>query len=71
MSTNFSTFCFVMYQKFKQMTGREVLRLFNETDVWGYIASCPEALSAQSDTSLSMDIDEYIQNRLAKANTTT
>lgn len=59
----FIIYCIEEYKNQKQMTGKEVIRLFNKYAVIEYIRSFYEALHVTGNKYIVNDIDLYIKSR--------
>lgn len=62
---NFLIFCIEQYKSAKNLTGRQVMELFNKYKVSEYIVSCFEALHTTGTKYIVEDIDLYIEARQA------
>lgn len=62
----FLILCIEEYKKFKYMSGKEVLDLFNEYNVCEYIIECYESLHTTGMNYIMNDIDEYILSHQKK-----
>ena len=61
----FLIFCIEQYRSAKNLTGKQVAKLFSEYGVYEYIVSCFEALHTIGINYIINDIDLYIQSRQA------
>lgn len=61
----FIIFCIEEYKNQKQMTGKEVMALFNKYAVCDYIKSFYEVLHTTGNKFIVNDIDLYIKSRAA------
>lgn len=61
----FLIFCIEQYRSAKNLTGKQVAKLFSEYGVYEYIVSCCEALHTTGINYIINDIDLYIQSRQA------
>ncbi len=59
----FLIYCTEQYKKSKNMTGRQVSRLFTQYNVWDYIYFCFDALHTTGTNYIVEDIDLYIKAR--------
>jgi hypothetical protein len=64
MSTEgkFLVFCLEMYRAAKNMTGKQVIKLFKRYGVTGYVISCYEALHTTGTNYIIEDIDLFIES---------
>lgn len=62
---NFLIFCIEEYKSAKNLTGKQVIRLFQKYRVSEYILSCFEALHTTGTSYIIDDIDLYIEARKA------
>lgn len=62
---NFLIFCIEEYKSAKNLTGKQVIRLFQKYRVSEYILSCFEALHTTGTSYIIYDIDLYIEARKA------
>ncbi|MBR4720129.1 MAG: DUF3791 domain-containing protein [Clostridia bacterium] len=62
---NFLIFCIEEYKSAKNLTGKQVIRLFQKYRVSEYIISCFEALHTTGTSYIIDDIDLYIEARKA------
>lgn len=62
---NFLIFCIEQYKSAKNLTGRQVMELFNKYKVSEYIVSCFEALHTTGTNYIVEDIDLYMEARRA------
>ncbi len=62
---NFLIFCIEQYRTAKNLTGKEVIRLFRQYKISEYIMSCFEALHTTGTNYIIEDIDLYIEARQA------
>lgn len=60
---DFLIYCTEQYRSAKNMTGKEVAKLFTTYNVWDYIYSCFEALHTTGENYIIEDIDLYIRER--------
>ena len=60
---NFLVFCIEKYRTAKNLTGKEVMKLFRQYSVCEYIVSCFEALHTTGTDYIIEDIDLYIATR--------
>lgn len=60
---NFLVFCIEKYRTAKNLTGKEVMKLFRQYSVCEYIVSCFEALHTTGTDYIIEDIDLYIAAR--------
>ena len=63
--SQFLIFCIEMYKQAKNLSGKEVITLFNRYRVSEYIISCYEALHTTGTQYIVEDIDRYISVRSA------
>ena len=59
----FLVYCLEMYRAAKNMTGKQVIDLFKQYGVSGYILSCYEALHTTGTNYIVEDIDLFIEAR--------
>lgn len=59
----FVIFCMENYRAHRNLSGKEVLKLFQEYDVLSYLIDCYDTLSTVGDQYLTEDIDEYLRVR--------
>jgi hypothetical protein len=62
-SMKFIVFFIEQYSGIKGMSGKDVYRLFKETDVLTYLYECAEALHTLGMPFLIEDVDAYIEAR--------
>lgn len=58
----FKLFCVEMYKLKYNMSGKEVINLFNKYDVLNFIEDIYDVLHTLSDEIIVSDINEYIKN---------
>ena len=58
----FKLFCVEMYKLKYNMSGKEVISLFNKYDVLNFIEDIYDVLHTLSDDIIVSDINEYINN---------
>ena len=58
----FKLFCVEMYKLKYNLTGKEVISLFNKYDVLNFIEDIYDVLHTLSDDIIVSDINEYINN---------
>ena len=59
----FITFCVEQYKKWKNLSGAEVVQLFDQYGVLEYLCANYETLHTQSHQWIIDDINQYITNR--------
>ncbi len=59
----FLIFCIEIYRPAKNLTGKQVAKLFREYGIYEYIISCYEALHTTGTNYIINDIDLYIEAR--------
>ncbi len=59
----FTNSCIEMYKAAKNLTGKEVISLFNRYGVSDYVLSCYEALHITGTNYIVEDIDLYLEAR--------
>ena len=59
----FLIYCVEIYKNAKNLTGKQVAKLFNRYGVWDYVYSCFEALHTTGANYIIEDIDLYIKER--------
>ena len=62
---NFLIFCIEKYRTAKNLTGKEVMKLFRQYKVCEYVVSCFEALHTTGTNYIIEDIVLYIESRRA------
>ena len=62
---NFLIFCIEQYKSHKNLTGKQVMDLFEQYKIAEYIVSCFEALHTTGTNYIIEDIDLYIEARQA------
>ena len=62
---NFLIFCIEKYKSAKNLTGKQVMDLFQKYKISEYIVSCFEALHTTGTNYIIEDIDLYIEARQA------
>lgn len=62
---NFLIFCIEQYKSAKNLSGKQVMELFQKYRVSEYIVSCFEALHTTGTNYIIEDIDLYIEARQA------
>lgn len=62
---NFLIFCIEQYKSYKNLTGKQVMDLFEQYKISEYIVSCFEALHTTGTNYIIEDIDLYIEARQA------
>jgi len=62
----FIIFCLEHYRYFRQLTAMQSLLLFQQADVFRYLADGYEVLHTQSKDYIVADIDDFIHNHTAK-----
>ena len=62
-SKDYAVYMVEAYRRAKELSGAEVARLFDETDVFGFLEDCGDSLHCQSDEATIADIDEFIKSR--------
>lgn len=60
---NFLIFCIEQYKSAKNLSGKEVMKLFSDYKVLEYIVTCFEALHTTGTNYIIEDIDLYIEAR--------
>lgn len=59
----FLIYCLEEYKADKEMTGKQVMKMFDQYQVTDYILSCYEALHTTGRNYIINDIDMYIEAR--------
>lgn len=59
----FLIYCLEEYKNAKNITGRQVIEVFNKYNVVDYVVSCYEALHTTGTNYIIEDIDLYIDSR--------
>ena len=62
---NFLIFCIEQYKSHKNLTGKQVMDLFEQYKISEYIVSCFEALHTTGTNYIIEDIDLFIEARQA------
>ena len=62
---NFLIFCIEQYKSAKNLTGKQVMELFQKYRISEYIVTCFEALHTTGTNYIIEDIDLYIEARQA------
>jgi len=62
---NFLIFCIEQYKAYKNLTGKQVMDLFEQYKISEYIVSCFDALHTTGTNYIIEDIDLYIEARQA------
>lgn len=57
---NFLIYCLEEYKAAKNMTGKQVMEIFEKYQVTDYILSCYEALHTTGANYIVSDIDDYL-----------
>ncbi|MDR1389681.1 MAG: DUF3791 domain-containing protein [Treponema sp.] len=60
-SINFLVYCIEEYKTANKMTGKDVIKLFKQYDIMGYIRSCYGALHTMGGLAISEDINLLIK----------
>ena len=60
---NFIIFCMESYKVHQKLTGKEVLKLFTENDVFDYIREFYDVLHTTGESYINNDIDSYLKAR--------
>jgi len=63
-NTNFIVYCIEEYKAARNLSGREVIRLFNRYGILDYIRNYYEALHTTGPRYIVDDIDGYIKARV-------
>jgi hypothetical protein len=61
----FLVYCLEMYRSAKDITGRQVIQLFNRYGVTDYVIACYDALHTTGTKYIIEDIDLFIEARQA------
>ena len=61
----FSIFCMESYKAYRNVTGKEVLKLFKENGVFEYLNEFYDVLHTTSDEYINEDIDKFLRVRNA------
>lgn len=61
--TDYAVYMVEAYRHAKGLSGAQVAKLFDETDVFGFLEDCGDSLHCQSDEATIADIDEFIKTR--------
>ena len=59
----FEVFCMEIYRAAKNLSGPELVDLFDRYDVFRFIEDCGDTLHCQGEQATIADIDEYIAHR--------
>ena len=62
----FLIYCLEMYKTTKNMTGKQVIKIFIQYDIIKYILSCYEALHTTGIEYVIEDIDLFVEARQSK-----
>lgn len=59
----FVTFCIEQYKKYKNISGRESMKILADAGVLNYLAQHYEALHLESEKWILRDIDEIVESK--------
>ena len=59
----FIVFCLESYKRHKHLTGKEVVDLFQQYDVFGYLTEFFDVLHTAGDSYINHDIDAFLSAR--------
>ena len=60
---NFAVFCMESYKRHRNISGKEVVKLFNDYGVFEYIREFYDVLHTTGDGYINNDIDIYLKSR--------
>lgn len=58
----FLIYCMERYRHFKELSGADVAKIFDEYGIYGYISKYFESLHTMGDYCIVQDIDDYISS---------
>ena len=60
--SDFLIYCMERYRHFKELSGEDVAKIFDEYGIYGYISKYFESLHTMGDYCIVQDIDDYISS---------
>ena len=60
--SDFLIYCRERYRHFKELSGADVAKIFDEYGIYGYISKYFESLHTMGDYCIVQDIDDYISS---------
>lgn len=60
--SDFLIYCMERYHHFKELSGADVAKIFDEYGIYGYISKYFESLHTMGDYCIVQDIDDYISS---------
>ena len=60
---NFTVFCLESYKQYRNMTGKDVVKIFNDYGVFDYIREFYDVLHTTGESYINNDIDIYLKSR--------
>ena len=60
--SDFLIYCMERYRHFKELSGADVAKIFDEYGIYGYISKYFESLHTMGDQYIVQDIDDYISS---------
>jgi len=60
--SDFLIYCMERYRHFKELSGADVTKIFDEYGIYGYISKYFESLHTMGDQCIVQDIDDYISS---------
>ena len=60
--SDFLIYCMERYRHFKELSGADVAKIFDEDGIYGYISKYFESLHTMGDYCIVQDIDDYISS---------
>lgn len=60
--SDFLIYCMERYRHFKELSGADVAKIFDEYGIYGYISKYFESLHTMGDQCIVQDIDDYISS---------
>lgn len=60
--SDFLIYCMERYRHFKELSGADVAKIFDEYGIYGYISKYFESLHIMGDYCIVQDIDDYISS---------
>ncbi len=60
--SDFLIYCMERYRHFKELSGADVAKIFDEYGIYGYISKYFESLHTMGDHCIVQDIDDYISS---------
>ena len=59
--TDYAVYIVEAYRRAKGLSGAEVAKLFEETDVFKFLEDCGDSLHCQGDETTIADIDDFVR----------